>query len=133
MPMVWPELRTSSSARWSRSAVTASANRRSSRARALGATARQDSVAACARAMAASVSASEVSGTVATTCSVAGLITSKVVVIGFLSSMTVRLVWSSDCPRACGLDQGGDQAVVVVVLFWVPLHAQYEGVAGQFD
>ena len=49
------------------------ANRRSSRARSPGATARHASNAAAARAIAASVSSADVAGTVATTSSVTGL------------------------------------------------------------
>ncbi len=55
---------------------TTAANPRSSRARSPGDTARQRSNAARERAMAASVSSAEVAGTVATTSSVTGLITS---------------------------------------------------------
>src|SRR3954470_10253999 len=73
--MVWPLLRTSSWASSSPWSSTSAANRRSSRARSPGATARQDSKAVAARAIAASVSAREVAGTSATTCSVTGEIT----------------------------------------------------------
>jgi hypothetical protein len=56
-------------------APTSAANARSSAARSPGAVARQETCAAAARSMAASVSPAEVDGTVRTGCSVAGLIT----------------------------------------------------------
>lgn len=60
-------------------ASTTSENRRSSRPRSAGLTARHAGKAASARAIAASVSSTDSDGTVATTCSVDGLMTSCVI------------------------------------------------------
>ena len=75
LPMVCPELVTSSWASSSRCASTTLAKDRSSRARSPGATSRQAGNASWARSIAASVSSTEARATSVTGVAVAGLIT----------------------------------------------------------
>src|SRR4051794_39158253 len=127
--MVWPAFVTSSWARFSRSASTAAANRRSSRARSAGATARPAGPAAWARAMAASVSSRDVRATDWTTASVAGLMTSKVVTAhpsarhrgnrAAVEVVSLRLLPGR-------VDESLEQPDVLAVLLRVPLHPQHE-------
>src|SRR3569623_3298324 len=81
--MVWPEFSTSSWASSSMCASTIAAKARNSLARSPGATSRQAANAACARSMAASVSASVAAGTSRNSLPVAGL--TRVVLIAPLS------------------------------------------------
>src|SRR6185436_3709719 len=113
--MVWPELATSNCASSSTCASTSSANRRSSRPRSPGATARQDGKAAAARSIAASVCSSDISSTVVTISSVAGLTTSWTAVTGALSQSLETphsLPVGHRAVEGSELDAGGVRVVV---------------------